>query len=385
MQYKRFGGEDNLSVLGFGCMRLPCLNEDSSCIDLEQAQKMVDKAIDAGVNYFDTAYVYHGQNGEQALAKLLRPYPREQYYLADKFPLSVDRTGARIEEIFECQLQRCETDYFDYYLIHAVQRTNWKSLKNSRIYQTLRDYQNQGKIRHLGMSFHDTPEMLREILDTYSFDFVQIQLNYLDWNLIDSKRCYELLAEREIPVFVMEPLRGGFLADISQPAFRAFYQAAPDRSPASWGLRWVAGLPAVQVVLSGMTHPDQVEDNLRTMEQFAPLNTQEQRVIETVRDTLMKQIEIPCTGCAYCMPCPFQVNIPLCFNHYNRYAVTRTPKDMLLRYKTLQISQQDAAQCRRCGKCLEKCPQHIRIPQMLQRVKETNERLQREERSGKNA
>lgn len=358
-----------VSLLGFGCMRLPLLDpDDPATIDMEQSQRMVDLAIQSGVNYFDTAYMYHKQHSELAMGQLLANYPRGSYYLADKFPLSVCEKLEGMDKIFEEQLSRCRTDYFDFYLLHGIQRVRFENLKTSGIYERALEYKKQGRIKNLGCSFHDTPEVLREVLDRFAFDFVQIQLNYLDWDLIDAKACYELLEERGIPAIVMEPVRGGFLANLPEKHVGPFYKADPNASQASWALRWVAGHPGVKVILSGMSNLQQLQDNLKTLGEYRPLDETERQAVAQVQKNLLGSLAVPCTGCNYCMPCPFGVNIPSCFNFFNRYHLTGMPQEFSLRYPMLAASGQDASHCRSCGRCVRECPQHIDIPAMLQEV-----------------
>lgn len=366
------------SLLGFGCMRLPLRDPgDSKSIDMEHVQRMVDLAIQSGVNYFDTAYMYHGQKSELAMGEVLSKYPRESYYLADKFPLSVCETVDGMDKIFEEQLSRCRTEYFDFYLLHGVQRVRFENLKTSGVYEHALEYKKQGRIKNLGFSFHDTPAVLKEILDRFEFDFVQIQLNYLDWDLMDAKGCYELLEQRGIPAIVMEPVRGGFLASLPEKHVGPFLQVNPGASQASWALRWVASHPGVKVILSGMSSLQQLEDNLQTLGNYQPLTGQELDAIAQVRSNLMGSLAVPCTGCNYCMPCPFGVNIPSCFNFYNRYHLTGVPQEMSLRYPMLVASEQDASHCRACGRCVKECPQHIDIPNMLKQVHAKAEELKR--------
>jgi predicted aldo/keto reductase-like oxidoreductase len=298
-----------LALLGFGFMRLPC-GKDPGDIDKAKAFEMVDHAIERGINYFDTAWMYHKEQSENFAGEALSRYSRDSYKLATKLPLMSINTKADVERIFNEQLKKCKTDHFDFYLLHNINESHIKNAEKCKAYEQLKEKQRQGYIGHLGFSFHDRPELLKKVVEKYDFEFAQIQLNYLDWELQNAKEQYEILAERNIPVNIMEPVRGGALAKLCSESLRIFKEADPSASPASWAIRYAASLPMVQVVLSGMTTMDQLKDNIATMDPLKPLSDPEYKVIEKALTAYRKAASVPCTSCRYCMDCPQGVEIP---------------------------------------------------------------------------
>jgi predicted aldo/keto reductase-like oxidoreductase len=330
---KRFiqkSGEE-LSLLGFGFMRLP-LKEGSEAspgtqeIDKAKALDMVDYARDKGINYFDTAWIYHEGNSESFAGEALSRYDRSTFNLATKMPLMFVKAEADVERIFQEQLKKCKTGYFDYYLLHNINTEHLKIAETFKIYEKLKEKQKQGQIRRLGFSFHDRPELLRDVVQRYDWDFAQIQLNYLDWEQQNAKEQYKILEKKGIPVNVMEPVRGGALAALCPEAVLIFKNANPNASVASWAIRYAASLSGVQVVLSGMTTLDQVKDNVATMEHFKPLTTEEYQVIDKALLAFKSAGTIPCTGCRYCMDCPQGVDIPKALAIYNNYLSGKSRK-----------------------------------------------------------
>ena len=359
----------NLTVplLGFGCMRLPTLSPDRPDIDYTTAKKMIDTAMKAGCNYFDTAYMYHGGRSEKCLGELLQAYSRDSYYLTDKLPVWFARKSADLEKIFNEQLARCKTDYFDFYLLHSLGAANWKTAKRFKAYEFLAQKKKEGKIRKLGFSFHDTPELLKEIIQAHPWDFVQLQVNYLDWELYRSREQYEIAAKAGVPVIVMEPLRGGALASLSPDAAKILKKAEPGLSTASWAFRFLAGLPNVLCILSGMTLPEHVEDNIRTFTPIKPLSDSDRKVLDEALAVYRKQLAVPCTSCKYCMPCPVGVEIPKIFGLYNQYKISGNKWLFSNNYNSIpEDSRADA--CVNCGKCMKQCPQKIRIPDVLKKI-----------------
>ncbi|MBQ9089042.1 MAG: aldo/keto reductase [Lentisphaeria bacterium] len=345
-------------------MRLPRLNGE---IDIETVKKQVAIAMKHGVNYFDTAYFYHGGESENCAGKVLSQYPRSSYMLADKMPVSRARSAADVERIFNEQLKKCKVDYFDFYLLHALNAGTWKKAQRLKVYEFLKKKKDEGKIRHLGFSFHDTPDVLKKIAEAYPWDFAQIQLNYLDWTIYRSREQYEILTRLGIPVIVMEPLRGGALATLNQSAREVFTRSNPDVSVASWAFRYVGSLPNVLCVLSGMTMTEHLMDNIKTFTNFKPLSPAEQNVITSALNAYQKTGIILCTACQYCMPCPVGVNIPANFNIYNTLKINGNQQRFNRSYANLGKKQQ-AASCVSCGLCKKKCPQQIDIPAMLKKV-----------------
>ena len=378
MIYREFDG-CRLSLLGFGCMRFapdPATGE----IDQAKVNAMFDLAIREGVNYFDTAYPYLGGKSETAMAEALSRYPRESYYIGDKFPgHSLTRPIDNIA-LFHVSLRKCRTDYFDFYLLHNI--TEW-SVKyyESREYHILPDLlqmKREGKIRHLGFSFHGGPDLLEEFLTRHEgeFDFVQIQLNYLDWTLQDAKRKYEIITSHGLGVWVMEPCRGGKLAVLPEEASEKLRSLEKESgcgpfSDASYAFRFLQSLPGVKVILSGMNEVFQVEDNLRTFRKEWLLSETEREALMNIAETLKKGV--PCTGCRYCCDgCPRGLDIPYLLQCYNDYAFAATmPPSM--RIDALEEEKRPAA-CIACGQCSHACPQGIDVPSALKKLSEMYEK-----------
>lgn len=374
---------DLVSLLGFGAMRLPRVNPDRQDIDAQKAEEMVDWAYRHGINYFDTAYPYHEGMSETFLGTALKKYPRESFYLADKMPgwlLQKDGDG---QKIFEEQLQKCGVDYFDFYLCHSISKTEnfVQQYEGTDTLDYLKSLRESGIIRRLGFSFHGTPEELLKMLERCDWDFVQIQLNYLDWEVQQAKEKYRILEERGIPCIVMEPIRGGNLCTLCDESVQMLRAVHPERSIASWAIRFAASLPNVLTVLSGMTTLEQVKDNIATMEHFEPLTDDERRVLFEARDTFLRTGAVPCTGCRYCMDCPAGVDIPKVFWTYNRCA---TSMHLPVSFSSRHLSDENAGiflkeydsvpeknraeHCVACGKCMQHCPQGIRIPERMKEI-----------------
>lgn len=362
-------GKD-ISLLGFGCMRLPQNGPSAKDIDYPQAEAMIDAAIAAGVNYFDTAWPYHEGVSEEFVRKALGKYPRESVYIADKLPIWLVKSAEDVDRLFDQQLERCGVSFFDFYLVHALDHGRYHTIHEQfGVYETLRRKKEEGLIRHLGFSYHDTADLLETIVTDYQWDFVQIQLNYIDWEMCDAKSLYRVLAERNIPAVIMEPVRGGALASLNEKAVDILKTAAPERSAASWAIRYAASLPGVMTVLSGMSDMEQVEDNIRTMTDFRPLSEKEHAVIEAAAAAYRESDAIPCTACRYCMDCPSGVDIPRVFAIYNHYCVNKRIIQFRNNYQTLRTGEQ-AHNCVACAICMEHCPQKIDIPGQLALVAE---------------
>ena len=364
-QYKNTA--QTVPLLGFGCMRLPRISPDNPKIDVATVKKMVARAMKAGCNYFDTAYMYHGGESERCMGEALKAYPRDSFYLTDKMPVWYAKGEADIERIFKEQLNRCQVDYFDFYLIHSLNANNWKLAKDYKAYEFLSRMKAEGKIRRLGFSFHDTPEVFKEIIGSRQWDFAQIQLNYLDWELYRSKEQYEIATEAGVPLVIMEPLRGGALASLSPEATEILKKAAPEYSVASWAFRYVASLPNVLCVLSGMTLPEHLEDNIKTFSPLKPLSDNERATLNQALLAYRKKLAVPCTACRYCMPCPFGVEIPKIFGLYNQYKISGNKWQFQGAYKTIPAESRADA-CVKCGRCARQCPQKIKIPEMLEMI-----------------
>jgi predicted aldo/keto reductase-like oxidoreductase len=356
---------EELSLLGFGLMRLP-LKPGTQEIDKAQALEMVEYARSKGINYFDTAYMYHEGNSELFAGEALSRYDRNSYNLASKMPLMVVRSEADVERIFEEQLKKCRIEYFDYYLLHAMSAHHLKVAEDNKVYEQLKEKQRQGKIRRLGFSFHDAPDVLAKIVGKWDWDFAQIQLNYLDWEQQDSKGQYKILNDKGIPVNVMEPVRGGSLATLGDEGDAVFKAADPKASVPSWAIRFAATLPGVQVVLSGMSNLDQMKDNIATMENFKPITAADQKVIDKAILAFRTAGAVPCTGCRYCMDCPQGIDIPRNLATYNSYLFNKERNrpgyqfGFMMEYGGMGEAKQ-AHNCVECKQCEEKCPQHIEI------------------------
>ena len=367
---------DNCMKLGFGMMRLPRV-EGTKDIDVEQTKSMVDAFIEAGGKYFDTASVYEGSEAATKAA-LCDRYPRESYYLADKLNASefACKTEEEAKNEIKVSLERTGASYFDFYLLHGIDSGNKERFSQFGIWEYMRKLKEEGLIRHYGFSFHSTPEHLDELLTEHpDTEFVQLQINYSDWEdpLIASRQCYEVATRHGKPVIVMEPVKGGKLADPPQQVKEILHQANPDASYASWAIRFTASLPNVMMVLSGMSNMEQMEDNLSFMRQMQPLNEEEQKVLQAACKALSKFDGIACTACHYCTPgCPMDIHIPEIFAVMNVYKMYGNLTEARNEYKW-RPGGEKASACIQCGQCEGACPQHLPIISLLEEVAETLE------------
>ncbi len=356
------------SLLGFGCMRFPTTPNGE--IDEERAQAMLDEAIAKGVNYIDTAYPYHDGKSEPFVGRALKKYDRDSFYLATKLPIWNVKTKEDAVRLFEEQCSRLQTDRIDFYLLHALNRDRFQLVKELGIIELFEEYQKQGKIRCFGFSFHDSYEVFEEILTYRNWDFCQIQYNYMDTEEQAGDRGYALCEKLNVPIIIMEPVKGGALASYADDVEELFHAVRPENSIASWALRWVATKPQVKVVLSGMSTEEQVRDNLNTFGQFEPLSEKEQAVVQQVVAEVKSRVKNGCTSCRYCMPCPFGINIPGNFGIWNRYGMYGNTGATKQRYFEQMKQEERAEQCRSCGACEKLCPQKLPIREHLHQMAE---------------
>lgn len=355
--------DKKLPLLGFGAMRLPVKDGE---IDQELVAQMVRYGMERGVNYFDTAYPYHSGKSEWVMGKVLSQYPRESYYLADKFPGHMIMESYDPEKLFEEQLRRCNVEYFDFYLLHNVYEESVQRYTDPElgIMEYLKEQKRNGRIRHLGFSTHGRLDMMKKFLDEYGQDmeFCQIQLNYLDWTLQNAKEKYELLSQYNIPVWVMEPVRGGKLANFQDPRLMALH---PDWSTASWGFRFLQNLTNVKMILSGMSNMDHIIDNTNTFAQYNPLSQEEINLLLELAEEMKKVI--PCTGCRYCCDgCPMGLDIPTMMSICSDIRFAPVVNSVMM-IQALPEDKKPSA-CIACGKCTKVCPQGIDIPGVMQEL-----------------
>ena len=364
MIYKNFQNH-KLSALGLGAMRLPVIGGDDSKIDETAAEKMVDYAMEHGINYYDTAWGYHGGQSELVIGRALKRYPRESYYLATKFPGYDLSNMDKVEEIFEKQLKKCGVEYFDFYLFHNVCEMNIDAYLDDKygIYRYLMKQKRAGRIRHLGFSAHGSYDVMKRFLEAYGegMEFCQIQLNYLDWTFQDAKGKLELLAEHQLPVWVMEPLRGGKLAELSEEDAELLKNLRPDESVPAWAFRFLQSIPGVTMVLSGMSNSEQLRENIQTFEEEKPLNSKEMEKLLKIANNMVEKIALPCTACRYCVShCPQGLDIPALLALYNEHCVTDGGFIAPMALSAIPEEKRPGA-CIGCRSCEAVCPQQIKV------------------------
>lgn len=362
MIYKPFKNRE-VSMLGLGCLRFPLEEGSKNRIDRAKTEKVIDAAFKAGINYFDTAYVYQDGDSERVLGELLKKYPRDSYMLATKFNPDV---GVDIETAFKQELERCQTDYFDVYMLHNVDESHLdKYMSHPEYIEFMQEMKKQGKVRNIGFSSHSRPDNLEKFLNWFDgYDMALIQVNFLDWKHLDAKRQYEILSERGIPIWVMEPLKGGNLLRMNEEAIAILVEAAPGRSIPDWGFRFVMGLENVRVVLSGMSSVEMIEQNAETFSKVQPLTESEYEALMKAAQSIVGNMGVPCSACRYCCPtCPAELDIPLLLQGYNELRFTNKGT---WRVTGLKDAKGPEA-CIGCGECLNHCPQKIDIPDAMQK------------------
>lgn len=363
--------------LGFGLMRLPLRDgNDAGDIDIEQMKEMVDTFLERGFTYFDTAWMYCGFKSEEAAKQaLVERHPRESYTLATKLHAGFIQTKEDRDKVFNEQLRKTGVEYFDYYLLHDIGVDHYKKYQELDCFSWILDKKKQGLVKHVGFSFHDKAELLDKVLTEHpEMEFVQLQINYLDWDSegIQSRKCYEVACKHNKPVIVMEPVKGGTLANVPADVEKMFKQVHPDMSVPSWAIRFAASLENVKMVLSGMSNMEQLKDNTDYMAQLVPLNEEEQALVKKAVDRLNSNIAVPCTGCSYCTEgCPKKIAIPKYFSLYNADLQEAKEKGWTPQGEYYDRLTQDfgkASDCVACGQCEKVCPQHLPIIKNLQEV-----------------
>jgi predicted aldo/keto reductase-like oxidoreductase len=361
--------------LGFGLMRLPLTDaNDKGSIDIEALKEMVDTFMEQGFTYFDTAWMYCAFKSENAVKEALTDrYPRDRYTLTTKLHASYLKTKEDRDRIFEEQRQKTGVDYFDYYLIHAIDQELYSIYNEMDCFNWLIEKKKQGLVKHIGFSYHDSAEFLDQVLTEHpEMEFVQLQMNYLDWESaeVQSRKCYEVAIKHGKPVIVMEPVKGGTLADVPAEVRESFAAYHPDLSVPSWAIRFVASLDNVAMVLSGMSNMEQLMDNISYMKEFVPMNAEETELVHKAAEMIKDSIAIPCTGCSYCIEgCPMQIAIPDLFRVYNKSKRGEiTDVEANEEYRQLTESGGKARECLACGQCQVACPQHLEIINYLKDV-----------------
>ena len=370
MIYKQFQ-DRKLSALGFGCMRLPTVDGNDANVNEAEAARLIARAMEGGVNYYDTAWGYHAGNSETVMGRILKEYPRDSFFLATKFPGYDLFNMDKVEEIFDKQLEKCQVDYFDFYLFHNVCEMNIDAYLDPKfhIYESLMARKKAGQIKHLGFSAHGDLDTMRRFLEAYGKDmeFCQIQLNWLDWDFQNARGKTELLDAWGIPVWVMEPLRGGKLAKLSDEYAARLKELRPDENIPAWAFRFIQSLdlPPVTVTLSGMSTMEQVEDNLNTFAEEKPLNPQELKTLLDIADSMTERTSVPCTACRYCTThCPQGLDIPMLLELYNEHVFSGGGFIAPMRVAQLPDGKKPSA-CVGCRSCEAVCPQRIKISEAL--------------------
>lgn len=374
---RKFDGIDT-PLIALGCMRLPMNNGK---IDMVELDKMVEYAMEHGANYFDTAYMYVEGKSENAIGEILKKYPRESFILADKCPAYLVNSPADVRKLCEEQLKKCQVEYFDNYMVHNINKNTLSNYRDNDMYGELLKLKKEGIIKHLGFSFHGDPQMLREVIKEHKWDFCQLQINYLDWEVVNADELYQIADEAGVPIIVMEPLRGGTLCDLPEKAVEKLKQECPDDTQASFGLRWVASKQRVFTILSGMSNLQQLKENVDTFVNYKEFSEKETKVAHEMAQIIQSQGAISCTACKYCMEvCPRGINIPAIFGLYNIYkSSTQYSKKFMFTYNYKALDESTRAdKCIDCKLCVKNCPQNLDIPELLKVVQKEVENIEKE-------
>ena len=372
MQYRTFKKLDReVSLLGMGAMRLP--ETEDGQINEPEAIDIIRSAIDAGINYVDTAFGYHNGKSEGLVGKALRDGYREKVLLADKMPIWLAKDEEHMKEMFQTQLERLDTDYIDMYLVHSVNKPNWKRIKKLNLMPFLEEMKAAGKIKHIGFSFHDSYELFEEVLDSYPWEFCQIQLNYMDKDIQAGVKGLKLAAEKGLSVIIMEPLKGGKLTTGIPPTVQELWNNAPvKRTPAEWGFKWLANMPEVTLILSGMSSREQLQQNIATVSaaDLNVLSDEERELIDKVSDEYNRLIKYSCTGCEYCLPCPQKLKIPDLIDTLNEWNIYGQNPATKMEYIEWVPEGRHASDCISCKACEKKCPQGLPVAQIMKETAE---------------
>lgn len=367
---RKFDNTD-MPLIALGCMRLPMKNGK---IDMVELDKMVEYSMAHGANYFDTAYMYVDGKSEIAIGEVLKKYPRESFILTDKNPAYLVNSPSDVHKLFNEQLKKCQVEYFDNYMVHNINKNTLANYRDNNMYDELLKLKKEGKIKHLGFSFHGDPAMLKEVINEHKWDFCQLQLNYLDWEVVNADELYKIAEEANVPVIVMEPLRGGVLCDLPDKAAEKLKADCPNDTQASFGLRWVANKPLVFTILSGMSNLAQVKENIDTFVNYREFTKDEEKTAHDIAQIIQSQGAISCTACKYCLEvCPRGINIPAIFGLYNMYKGSSAKNASFMfvyNYNALEESTR-ADKCIKCGLCNKNCPQGLDIPKLLAEVEKT--------------
>lgn len=366
MEYRELKNGYKASLLGYGCMRFPVM-EDGKTVDENKAEELLLKAYKNGVTYFDTAYPYHDGQSESVVGGVMSKLDRSTYYLATKLPAWFVHSKEDAERLFAEQLSKLQTDYVDFYLLHAMNRKKYDELKELGVVDLMAEYKKQGKIKNYGFSFHDGYEAFEHIITDREWDFCQIQFNYVDKDTQATMKGYELAKKLNVPLVIMEPVKGGSLASIPDDVLSPVARFNKNYSPAAWALSWVATFDNVKVILSGMTTMEQLDDNLKTFSSFTPLSDEEMAALEEVHQNIDRRVMNGCTGCRYCMPCPMGIDIPGNFSVWNNFHKYQNERDAKWQWSMLEEEKRPYA-CVKCGKCEAMCPQKISIRDDLEKL-----------------